>query len=241
MFDGEKNYVKDDTIQLEVKIEAEDPKSLSRSIMKFKCIEEPCDCACQVANELTVMNVSNLMAVRSPEFVMHGMPWYIVVFKDDTNLSVFFKIDATLGTRIVTIAVQLVSSRANVDSIEKTDTQKIQWPKMLFIGDLVSWEEMLKPQNGFVSDDSNTLKIRIKSDKPVGDLSNISRNNVAKRHRLECTICLEELYDQDLSITPCSHSFRTACITKAVRKRRVCPLCKAAVQLNELRPLYLSA
>lgn len=45
-------YVKDDTIQMEVNIEAEDPNSLSCSMPKFECIDKSCESSCQATFEL---------------------------------------------------------------------------------------------------------------------------------------------------------------------------------------------
>lgn len=100
---------------------------------------------------------------------------------------------------------------------------------------------MLKPGNGFVNENSITLKIKIISDKPEGDVPDNKPNNAVKRRRFECSICLEDLDNQDMSTTPCGHLFCTACITKAVRNHCVCPLCQEPVQLNTLKPVFISS
>lgn len=114
-------YVKDDTIKLEVKIEAEDPNSLSRSIPEFECIEKVCGPSCQ----LTIRNVKNLMAVRTPDFIMSGIPWYIVANKNDYNLGIQLRQDSRTKNLScqVTMSITLVSSKADVNSIEKSHTQ----------------------------------------------------------------------------------------------------------------------
>lgn len=66
LLNEQKKYVKDDAIKLKIKIGAENPNDVNRRIFKF------------LANfQVTVVNVSNLMAIRSPEFLMRGMPWVL--------------------------------------------------------------------------------------------------------------------------------------------------------------------
>lgn len=243
LINEDKKYVKDDTIRLEAKIEAEDPTSLSRSIPKFQCIDKSCECGCHATFELTVMNVSNLMAVRSPEFTVRGMPWNIIVFKKFSTLDVCLDLVKNFGkvSCQVTMSVKLKSSKEDVDPIEKSNAKNVQWSGSMYIYSLVLWEEMLKPQNGFVNENSITLKIEIKSDKPVGNVPAANPKGATQSNPFECSICLEGLGTKEMSTTPCGHSFCTACIKQAIQNRRACPLCNKMVQLDDLRPLFLSA
>lgn len=77
----ENKYVKDDTIKLKVKITAGDPNYVDRSILKFENIDKSCDCGATATIRLTVSNVENLMAVRSSEFIVRGLPWDLTVYK----------------------------------------------------------------------------------------------------------------------------------------------------------------
>lgn len=231
-----------DTIRFEVNIVAENPNDLHRSISNFKDL----DFGHQgIKLQLIVQNITNLWAVRSPEISLFGVSWRILVYKHVQHLGIILEPNERSKNEStkVTIAVNVVSSKDGLDSIEKSCTKMVQWPEALKIRNIVCWDEMMKPKNEFVNGNSITLKIELKSDKEVGgDATNVNRNNVtAKRRRIECSICLEDLDSQDMSTTPCGHSYCTVCITAAIRGNRVCPLCNAAVQLNDLRPLFLSA
>lgn len=100
-------------------------------------------------------------------------------------------------------------------------------------------EELLKPPNGYVNNNSITLEVEIGATKPDGVSQNDIDGSAAKPLQLECAVCLENIISKDLSSTPCGHLFCTTCITKAVEDHGACPMCSAAVDLNVLRRLYL--
>lgn len=124
-----------------------------------------------------------------------------------------------------------------MNSIKKSETGKVDWPNNLKAINIISWTELLKPENGFVNNNSIILEVEIKADKPEGDVGPMC---VIKPNQFECSICLEGLVGQDMSITTCGHTFCTACITTAIRNHAVCPLCQEAAQLNDLRRMYLT-
>lgn len=160
LFNGNNDYVKDDTINLEVKIEAENPNRLNNSILKFECI----DCCCQATFQLTVVNVSNLMAVQSLEFIMRGLPWRIMILQNATHLGIRLKLMEHSGnvSYEVIMSVKLVSTKENqpMAQDEKVSTKKMKWPGNLYIGNMISWNELFKPENGYVNNDSITLKLK---------------------------------------------------------------------------------
>lgn len=237
----EYKFVQDDAIQLKIKIMAEDPNYVERSILKFETIDKSCDCGSHATFRLTISNIKNLMAVRSPPFTVRGMPWDLSVYKCQTsNLSIMLeaKESSQKVSCKMTMSVKLLSSKDDGNSIKKSDTSTVRWPGILDVEDLISWDELLKPENGYVNDHSITLEVKVKADKPDGDIAIVDHSDAAKRRRFECAVCLEGLDNQDISATECGHMFCTTCVVKAIKNRRVCPLCKGAVQLNKLRRLY---
>lgn len=171
-------YVKGDTIQLEAKIEAEDPNGMNRSALDFNI----CNFSNEATLQLTVRNVANLMAVQSPVFIVCGMPWYIAVRKDGTHLGVVLISDSRSkqASCRVKMCVKLVSSKGSANSIEKTVRKTIKWPTVLNLSKMASWAQMLKPENGFVDGNSITLKVEIKSDEGGANIPDVNQNNVVQ-------------------------------------------------------------
>lgn len=127
------------------------------------------------------------------------------------------------------MSVTLLSSNDDVDPMKYSVESQVQWPGVLVLENVLSWDEVSKPENGYVNNNSITLEVKIKADKPEGDVPNVDPCNAAKRGRFECSICLECIGGQDISATPCGHIFCTACITTAIKKHGVCPLCKETI------------
>lgn len=72
LFSAEKNYVKDDTINIDVKIESS-PNRKNSSKLLFENIEKCCENNCLSKFRLTVTNIESLMAVQSPKFKMWNL------------------------------------------------------------------------------------------------------------------------------------------------------------------------
>lgn len=222
---NENKYVKKDTIQLKIEITADNPNDSERSILNFKTTDKCCDDSSHAIFRLTVRNVKNLVAVRTPQFNLRGLPWHMTLYKCQTsNLGIKLSNESCEEASCkIGMTVKLLSSKYDMDPIEKID--HVDSSSSLKITQIISWDEMLKSRNGFNKKDVITLEVKLKADKPECDgLSN------TKRRRLECAICFEALDNQDLSITPCGHLFCTTCITNALKKRKVCPTCQATVK-----------
>lgn len=233
-----KNYVQDDKIEMKVEIIAEDPNYVDRSILRVETIDKSCDCGSHATLRLTVANVDNLLAVRSPQFILRGLPWTLSIYKHQTST-----LEAMLSTESAEevscrkkMTIALLSSKQQADRIEESNEDRTE---VLFVSDIIAWDELMAPKNRFVNNNSITLQVKIEVGQPDGDVANIGSQNVIKRGRFECSICFESLDNQDISTTPCGHLFCSDCIGTAVRNRKACPLCQKPVQLNGLRRLYL--
>lgn len=133
--------------------------------------------------------------------------------------------------------MKLVSSIEDVKSIEKVDEKCFKSSEKLLTMHLVSWDELLKPENGFINDNSIVIEVVMQADKPQG--GNAPLEVVHNQHKLECSICLGSLGHQAVSSTPCGHLYCSACIEISVETREVCPSCKAVVTLDELHRVFL--
>lgn len=241
----ENKYVRNDTIQLEIRITVEDPNSLNKSILKCESIGKSCGRGSSATYRLTVTNVEKLMAVRSQQFIVRGLSWTLSLYKHQkSTLGIRWTYESSEDISYkIKMSIKLLSSTNGVDPIEKCVTDQLEPGEDgdLEKPDIISWDELLKPENGYVNNDSITLEVELKVNKLDDDDSAIEAKNAAKPRRLECSICLEEMDNQEVSATKCGHMFCTACITKAVTDRKACPMCNKAAQLEDLRCLYLPA
>lgn len=243
LFKERNHFVRDDTIELEIKIKAEDPNHVNRSILQFECINQSCDCNSQVTYRLTVLNATNLMAVGTPSSKSRGLLWNIIVFKEYSSTLGILLQSKTSSKNVscqMTMSVRLISS--NQVPIERAATENMQWPNVLYIRDIVAWDELIKPSNGFINQNNTnsiSLEVEIRSEKPTGNIPNAEPKYPANVVQMECAICFECIVDQDITCTPCGHAFCTPCITATVNARGACPSCGIPVQLNALIRLYL--
>lgn len=228
LINGRIRYVQNDSIKLEVKVEAENPYEVYKSVSNFRCIQQSCECCCQAIYEMTVESVSKLMAVRSTEFTMRGKAYYIIAFKHDNQLSVRLHAHHYSERHNAKMSTILLSSKQNAIPIQRSGGFRAV--------NIIPWNEMMNSNNGYVNHNSITLKIKINVNDVIDNIAIAEPSGVS---RLECLICLNGIDGKDLSSTPCGHWFCTACISKAVRNRAACPKCQKLVQLKDLRRLYL--
>lgn len=159
------------------------------------------------------------MAVRFLEISVRGLACYLVYMgrKNATHLSILLDLDSRSKTEScqVTISVQMVSSKANGDPIEKSITKTIQWPFNISIRNMISWNMDLSNRKMNLSKiipfHSITLKIEIKTDEQCSEYQSKQRDQL-KRRRLEFwnfrfAWTRYMIKREEMSITPCGHSF----------------------------------
>ncbi|KAG4070371.1 hypothetical protein HA402_006513 [Bradysia odoriphaga] len=242
LMDVGKGYVKDDAIVLNVEIEAADPNEMNQSHMHCANVDKCCDELCWSTHRLTIGNISNLMAVRSQQFEIRNLPFRFIVLKDgmknlgfdlhsDWNSSASCKIQMT---------VKLISSRAD-KKIEQVRNRTILSFGVLGISNIISWKELMMPQNGFIQNDVIFIEVDIKASRPDGAHRNDKSNSThdVKRAKMECPICFESLHQKKVSFVPCGHIFCTECITKVIETKKKCPTCSKMVKMDEVRFAYL--
>lgn len=248
LFDENNKYVKDDTIKMEIKIDAENLNDPNRSGVKFQNISKSRLDGCLAIYRLTITNVSNLMAIRSPRFGLRGLFWNITVGKNSSTNNLFAHLDFEESMKEiscdVTWIVKLMSSKKNVEPIGEPQTEELLSSDYLIMDCVAPWNLIFKPENGFVNNDSIVLEIEIKTGEPNDPANTTKRPRIDPKNetispKMECPICFENIDGQDLSVTPCGHLFCLACITNAVTGRAVCPTCNKAVRLKSLRRLFL--
>lgn len=161
LFNQSKNFVKDDAIKLEIKIEVENPNQPKK-----------CDATiwrgCKNAGEfqLILKNVSCLMAVRAHPFKLFGLSWRITVGKNSQSNRLFACIDfdesTTKDSCDVTWSIKLITTKEGVRPIEKTETDREVASSEYLLMDIASWDEVVNPENGFIINDSITVEFGLK-------------------------------------------------------------------------------
>lgn len=237
LFDENVNYVEDDTINLDISIEATDPDNV-RSNLKLEDIES------STTFHLTVTNIKSLMAVRSTKFNMRNLPWVLMVCKSCSSMLTVRLKSETSNKEIsfkVKAFIKLMSSKGDKKSIEVSQDSTYKSSSDVFRIEVISWDKLCEAKNGFVDEDSINMEVEFKMSCPSynHNAESASYKAVAKPRKLGCSICLETFDDQDVSSTKCGHLFCTDCITESIEDRENCPLCNATVTANDLRSIYL--
>lgn len=236
LFNGSKKYVKDGSIKMNVGITIEDPNQQNKSKLKLQRLKNQYGYEANI--QLTVVNVANLLAVRSIQFKLRGMWCDLTVFKDHkSHIGIFLRCKSESIPCKAMMTAKLVSSNKDGIQIEKTITSKMKQSETLKLQDIVSWTEMCKPENGFVNNNSIVFEVGIKTANPQDNFQNAATGGAMPK--LECSICLSNVINEEISCTPCGHTFCTDCIAKVVEDYGVCPLCKEVVRSNALRRIFL--
>lgn len=245
------HFVRDDCIQLDVDIEAADPHEINQSILISGLIGRSCTNDCLVTFEISVLNVSKLMAVRSAQFVLRGLLWDFSVYKDHSR-----QLGVRLGSRMtsdhitcnVRMTTKLITMNQHDLPVEKVETKVVRRLQFLQTDQLIAWDELFNVRNGFVENDTIRLLIEVISDIPKLDNPNEQIGGVdqlndsmerTRQVRLECPVCLESIAGRDISCTPCGHLFCVECISGAARERKTCPSCNHSITLKNLRRIFL--
>lgn len=245
------HFIRDDYIQLDVDIEAADPHETNQSILMLGDIHRSCASDCLVKFEISIFNVSNLMAVRSAQFVLRGLLWDFSVYKDHSG-----QLGVRLGSRMtsdhiscnVRMTTKLIATDKHVLPVEKVETKVVRRLQFLQTDQLIAWNEMLDVGNRFVENDSIRLLIEVISDTPeldvpnkqIGDADGLNDSMDRSRNvRLECPVCMESIAGRDISCTPCGHLFCSECILNAAKNRKTCPSCNHPITLKNLRRIFL--
>ncbi|XP_031635584.1 uncharacterized protein LOC116348658 [Contarinia nasturtii] len=237
----ENGFVRDDTIRVEIKIEVTDPNYEDKSLLKFDVLDKCCECVNRALFRLTVSNIDALMAVGTPAFILFGLRWKISIFNDASEWlgvrleTIEYKNNATSET---TATFKLISANNDVKSIKHELKKEMNGQDLLEKWNFVSWGKLFDDQNGFIRNNTIVFDVSIITDSlNLAEKCQAARdqNEDAKLLKLECSICMEAIRDQELSSLPCTHMFCTKCIEDAIKACKKCPICNAAAKLTDLR------
>ena len=244
LFDIGLKYGEKDTIHFNIKVEMSDQnndKASKLQIVSNKC----CEMSNQMTLQLTVNNIRNLMAVRTSEFVLQNFHWDLTVFKWSGDGSLCLRLrsknESNQTPYNVKIDLKMKSSVEGVRNIEKSYNEQLQHREYVNVP-IISWDELFKPENGFIENDSIQFEVKIKVDKVDEVASNANKRRAsspADGDRMECPICLKPIKNQGASSTVCGHLFCSKCIENTVKARGLCPSCNAELDINKVHRVYL--
>lgn len=236
LFDASKGYVKNDTIKMEFLVEVADQNPNTKSNL-ILIRTDTCREGDWSKYHLTVTNIENLMAVQLAKIVLRNIPWNLVVFKDQKgHLGIYndCHIPKHKGTFKRSMSCKILSRFGQAKSIEKVVNRDVGGEDIFSTGGIVSFTDLMNPENGFIQNGEISIEVEIKLVLPTKD-----ENVQAKRPRMECGICKEEMAKKELSSVACGHTFCSACIERTVETNKQCPICKKPANANELRRTLL--
>ncbi|XP_055304351.1 E3 ubiquitin-protein ligase rnf8-A-like [Sitodiplosis mosellana] len=247
LFNATNQYVKNDTISLKIKLEVANPNDEHKSDLILENIDKCCEKSGLGKFRLTVRNIKKLLAVRSPCIVLRNIRWFLTFFKEFDQLSISLNSSnrSEEFSYDVQMMVKLISSKSSVKPIEQIQVKEMNKGDCFEVEQLISWDELLKSQNGFVNNNSIVIEIELKVNKPGSVASNSQKRTVsgplneAKQRKMECAICFKGFGTQDVSMTNCGHLFCSKCIQDEIARSKVCPTCRTGASLGQLKRAHL--
>lgn len=193
LFDQDKRFVENDTLHLKIKIAVANPE---RSRLLFECIQKSCDDCNFGKYRLTVTNIRDLMAAKCSQFTWRGLSWDIIVCKTSSSeLAVMLRLKENAGIVLCQLSVKLISTTMlNAPPVERSVTQQYQYLENHTYLALLSWNDMVRPENGFVNNNAITLEVEIKSS----------------------SVCFKCIANRNLGSIPCDHLYCLECTKKRV-------------------------
>lgn len=162
LFVNTKNYVKNDTITFDIKIDVENPKHIYKSTMNFVSDERRSN-ETQSSFRMTVENIKNLMAIASPSFKLQGINFDLIVYKSNDN-QLGFTLESNNKKngipREIKVCIKLLSSVAK-KTIEMFHTKQMGTIDVLQMNSMISWNDLLKFKNGYVENGSISVKVKL--------------------------------------------------------------------------------
>lgn len=235
LFDTKRRFVKEDKITLEIQILTEDVNERSRSQLVFDPIGKSCDDACLTIFRLSISNINNLIAVRSPRFQFGKLPWDFTVLKGQSELIIRLIYG---GKEVVPYEIVMTATLLSAKEKKTVENCVAKNPTGVIRTKLILWEDLIDPQKGFINDNSIVIEIEMKKS-GLKLTSCLCTSACTKTKLSKCPICFEVLQQQEISTTKCGHIFCSTCIALVVADAKPCPMCNAAVSPNDLLRIYL--
>lgn len=228
------DFVNDGKATFKVEISAEPPQRLAQ----LTTIDQE-----YAKLHVFVENVSQLGHCYSSEIVVRDVKWKVQIKKNGDDLGVFLcpdKLDLGKNWSYkVDCTFQLLALKDNDADDHKLSTSKNfhygvnDWGYKQFL----KWSKFTE---SYVIDDTANIIIEFKVHEPK-PLWTLNKPNLSNANSsLQCAVCLECFTTGNICTIKCGHLFCEPCFTKSTKERKVCPMCKAATDTNELHPIFFT-
>lgn len=162
LLDANNCYVKGGAITLNVEIEAADPENIRKCALISQEIGTFFDEDYAVTYSMTVTNIESLLAVKAPAILMKNIPCNLTVYKNRMNmLSIRVEKDKGLPSKMK-VLITLISSKGAAMYYEKFKEKSFEGMTILEVK-LLSWDQLFHPDNGYVTNNTITMKIEMKT------------------------------------------------------------------------------
>lgn len=245
LLNKDNSYVKDDTMNLDITIEAANPKDPNKSILAYERICNT-NSISFIRNifKIIISNVNNLMAVKSL-LPVSLQRWDLTFYKADHHGSEYLKArlyKESMETNDHIILIELVTQKS--EKILSNEFQKkcFQTSRTYNEIQIVSWTDLFDTDKGFVSKNSVVFNVEVISNDLVQLAENIRSllpEIKFKTMQLKCAICFENMETNNVSSVPCGHIFCLECIEKSLKRLESCPSCRTPTDAKSLRRIYL--
>lgn len=262
LMDPEKGYVRNNTCKIIVSVKASPFIAENKNeMLKFEPIRKCCDGSWIGTFRLTTNRVHDFFDVCTPIFTLNDFQWRILISKEKrmlprtdflrihlTNLSI--EKDASCKAKFL---CKLLSCDPN--DVEPLQNQyRIKKFDCLSSSDemgIISWNELMNPQQKFIENESFVLEIEIEVSEANGqkatavkEIKAVPTKGKCKEcggaPKMTCPICFELLNSfRPIAVTLCGHLFCLCCVLMSLRRRPYCPSCNRRIDRTHLRRVFL--
>lgn len=239
----ERNYIKNDTIVLKVKVEVDSPQKLQKVFANdFTRLEI-------LSSEHTETNVSTLklsltanifmktVGISSPPFILDKTQWQICVSRNDDMLGIHLKLfdKAQLNCKYdVNFTMKLLPFDQNQDAHEKRVVARIDADGEPIGCKFIPWTTLFDPMTRYVQKNAINMELVIEA-------KEVANSQAAIVGTLECPICFESLFDRPIITSlKCGHMYCQDCIERGVTPRKKCAVCNFKALRIQHRRIYLT-
>lgn len=246
LLDTRKQYVCNNTMMIDVTIQAEKPRDANQS----RLIEvEPV--SGHATFHFKLLNVKRIIAMDSPEFTYRNMKCQLTVSKRYplTNDELMKHKEGYLGIWLVAfnyiesaynvqVIFRLLSHKSDGKHFEKV-AENVTPNRFNYSSRLIALCDLYQNLNEYVQNDSIQLEVEIRIVNE--NASSLQQQRVNKKSSIvmECILCYDNMIDQPISSTPCGHLFCRSCIEESLIMRAACPICNKIVNRDELHDVFL--
>lgn len=216
LVDINKGYVKNDAINLEVTIEIAELDEGRNSEFTLDIAEAYDESDGNHSIRFSITNIDNLVAVRSPIFEIQQLYWDLTIYKSHSNtLNVRFgSIPCYRKIRYLAnghVRVKLLSSNGDKNSIEKMKNGRFDNFRELHEFELISWEQLINTENGFVNNNSIAMEVEIQRSKSERCRSGGSVGFASEASKMKCFICLVSIEGESIASSQRCHPLCSIC------------------------------